>query len=437
MNARTKRQTKSVKRARRRKTRNTSARRARPKPSLAIVPVASQVVDYLRKEALSAPSIQQTVQKHKEIRHFIRRMLKNGIDYDEIPGTNGKTLLQPGAEKIALWLKVRPYFDTVESDLGLGHIENVIRCHLLPTLVYDLIMQVIEKGGSDVDKAVKAIIQASELSNASASCSTMETNFRYRWADMRDEEGNPIKPNKLEASRKIAVNMARWIPAKMKNGQIVAMTPTDKKQKMPAEYWIYQERVENPNIYDERNKVRQMGEKRAFVKSIKRMGALSQVFQEDPNEWPETLDVRPEKPPEEPFVAGQVERNEPTQPKAEAPKPQGNISVIWQDKDVARLAGDVASIKDQLLHQLSAFQLHGKEEFILQACYVAPLFELCARPDVNLKVTETQMKSEHKPRPASEACVEESGMIKNVKQGGGKSPNAQVLFNGVWLYCYS
>ncbi len=210
-----------------------------------------------------------------------------------------------------------------------------------------------------------------------------------------------------------------------------------KKQKMPAEYWIYQERVENPNIYDERNKVRQMGEKRAFVKSIKRMGALSQVFQEDPNEWPETLDVRPEKPPEEPFVAGQVERNEPTQPKAEAPKPQGNISVIWQDKDVARVAGDVASIKDQLLHQLSAFQLHGKEEFILQACYVAPLFELCARPDVNLKVTETQMKSEHKPRPASEACVEESGMIKNVKQGGGKSPNAQVLFNGVWLYCYS
>src|SRR5204862_502577 len=134
--------------------------------------------------------------------------------------------------------------------------------------VYDLIMQVIEKGGADVDKAVKAIIQASELSNASASCSTMETNFRYRWADMRDEDGNPIKPNKLEASRKIAVNMARWLPAKMNFGKIVPLSKNDQRKGMPIEYWIYQERVENPNIYDERNKVRQIGEKRSFVKAI-------------------------------------------------------------------------------------------------------------------------------------------------------------------------
>ena len=72
-------------------------------------------------------------------------MLKAGIDYDQIPGTNGKTLLQPGSEKIALWLKVRPLFDTVETDMGNGHIENVIRCHLVPMLVYDHIMQEIEK----------------------------------------------------------------------------------------------------------------------------------------------------------------------------------------------------------------------------------------------------------------------------------------------------
>lgn len=431
----------------RKRTRTVTAK-ARPKPSLDIVPVAptpAPIVDYLRKEALAAPSIQQTVQKHKEIRHFIRRMLKPGIDYDNIPGTNGKTLLQPGAEKIALWLKVRPYFETVENDLGNGHIEVVVRSHMLPTLVYDLIMQVIEKGGANIEASVQAIIRASELSNATASCSTMETNFRYRWADMRDEEGNPIKPDKLAASRKIAINMARWLPGKMKNGQIVAMTPAEKKAKMPAEYWIYQERVENPNIYDERNKVRQIGEKRGFVKSIKRMGALSEVFQEDPNEWPETLDVKPEAPTEEPFKAGVVERND--QPKAQTeavglePPPigRGHISLVWQDKDLAKVSGeDTKRIEDVLVGTLQGVKLQGKQEFILQACYVQALADFCARPHINIQITETQMEGQHKPKPASELCNEETGVIENAKQSTGKTtPNVQILFNKAWLYCYS
>jgi len=367
-------------------------------------------------------------------------MLKSGIDYDQIPGTNGKSLLQPGAEKIAVWLKVRPYFETVENDLGNGHIEVVVRGHMLPTLVYDLIMQVIEKGGQNIEAAVNAIIRASELSNATASCSTMETNFRYRWADMRDEDGNPISPNKLEAARKSAINMGRWLPAKMAFGKIVAMTQKDKKAKMPAEYWIWQERVDNPNIYDERNKVRQMGEKRGFVKAIKRMGALSEVFQEDPNEWPETLDVPAEKPAEEPFKPGVVEKdtpqNSPTLPNS--PQKKGHINVIWQDKDLARVTGDdTRAIEGQLTNQLMGTKLAGKQEFILQAPYIPLLFELCARPEVNIQITETQ-PAEHKPRPASASCVEETGLIKNVKKGDGKDPKAiQVLFNGAWLYCYS
>lgn len=441
MNARTKRRMKSKnvrRRVPRRKKRNTSTAKVQQKPSSAIVPVAPPAVDYLRKEALAAPSIQQTVQKHKEIRFFIKKQLKSGIDYDNIPGTNGKTLLQPGAEKIALWLKVRPYFETVETPMEGGHIEVVVRTHMLPTLVYDLIMQVIEKGGANIESSVQAIIRASELSNATASCSTMETNFRYRWADMRDEDGNPIKPNKLEASRTIAVNMARWLPAKMAFGKIVPLNKNDQKKGTPVEYWIYQERVDNPNIYDERNKVRQMGEKRSFVKSIKRMGALSEVFQEDPNEWPETLDVKPETPTEAPFVAGVVERNEATKPqtpqaKPEPSKPKGTISIVWQDKDLARVFGDTKAIEEKLVHSLMGIKLAGKEEFIVQAVYVPPLCELCATE--NLQVQETQLP---KHKPASENCVEEKGTIENAKASQGKTaPNVQILFNGAWLYCYS
>ncbi len=401
---------------------------------MAIVPQAqAPLKDYLRQEALRPPSIEETIHKHKAIRVFIRKMLKAGIDYDQIPGTDGKTLLQPGSEKIAVWLRVRPIFDTVENDLGNGHIEVVVRAHMVPLVVYDLIMQVIEKGGADVDKAVNAIIRASELSNATASCSTMETNFRYRWADMRDEDGNPVKPNKLEASRKVAVNMGRWIPAKMAFGKIVPMTQKDKKAKMPAEYFIWQERVDNPNIHDTRNNVRQQGEKRCFVKAIKRMGALSEVFQEDPNEWPETLDVKPE-PSEEPFVPGKVERNEPAPAAkpAEPAKPKLSISVVWQDKDLARVFGDTKAIEETLVRSFMGIKLAGKEEFIVQACYIPPLFELCTRE--NIQVQETQ----HKPKPVSPAAVEESGIIQNAKKSErGTTPNVQVLFNGAWLYCYS
>lgn len=402
------------------------------------------VVDYLRKEALAAPSIQQTVQKHKEIRFFIKKQLKSGIDYDNIPGTNGKTLLQPGAEKIALWLKVRPYFETVETPMEGGHIEVVVRTHMLPTLVYDLIMQVIEKGGGNIESSVQAIIRASELSNATASCSTMETNFRYRWADMRDENEVPVQPDKMKAARLKAINMGRHIPAKMHFGKIVPLTHADKKAKMAVEYWIWQERVENPNIYDERNKVRQMGEKRSFVKSIKRMGALSEVFQEDPNEWPETLDVKPENPTEEPFKPGVVERAAPlAKPgetvttnnfhERESSKPKGTISIVWQDKDLARVFGDTKAIEEKLVHSLMGIKLAGKEEFIVQAVYVPPLCELCATE--NLQVQETQLP---KHKPASENCVEEKGTIENAKASQGKTtPNVQILFNGAWLYCYS
>ena len=77
-------------------------------------------------------------------------------------------------------------------------------------------------------------------------------------------------------------------------------------------------------------------------------------------------------------------------------------------------------------------KLAGKEEFIVQACYIPPLFELCTRE--NIQVQETQ----HKPKPVSPAAVEESGIIQNAKKSErGTTPNVQVLFNGAWLYCYS
>src|SRR5690349_593118 len=222
------------------KTQNKSA------TETAIVPAKPEKLDYIRQEALRGPSIQEYADRHKEIRHFIRKSLKSGTDYDQIPGTNGKALLQPGAEKIAVWLKVRPYFEKTEIDMGHGHFEVVSRCHLLPYMVYTLIQDLLASNPSNVKEAVEAIIRASELSNAEASCSTMETNFRYRWADMRDENGKPL--NTLEgfdrkaAAKLSAISMGRYIPAKMDKGKIVAMSPKEKRARVPVEYWIWQER---------------------------------------------------------------------------------------------------------------------------------------------------------------------------------------------------
>ena len=215
-----------------------------------------------------APSIERTVERIEQVRRFVAKGLNVGlqqllkknprlpaddprrtdlmIDYGTIPGVNKNFLLQPGAEKICLWLNVRPTYETIERELEGGHLEVIAKCKLLSKAT-----------GEEV------------FSGPSCSCSSMETKFRYRF-EKRDVETIPA-PNQDEAKKLKSMGLGKWIKNKFpKAGQ----NP-----------WEWFDRIENRDIADTRNNVRQMAHKRALVKVVRNFGAMSEIFTEDPTEW--------------------------------------------------------------------------------------------------------------------------------------------------------
>ena len=142
---------------------------------------------------------------------------------------------------------MRPtYPETIERELEGGHLEVIAKCKLLSKAT-----------GEEV------------FSGPSCSCSSMETKFRYRF-EKRDPDTIPI-PNQDEAKKLKSMGLGKWIKNKFpKAGQ----NP-----------WEWFDRIENRDIADTRNNVRQMAHKRALVKVVRNFGAMSEIFTEDPTEW--------------------------------------------------------------------------------------------------------------------------------------------------------
>jgi hypothetical protein len=172
------------------------------------------------------------------------------IDWGTIPGVDKPFLKQPGAEKFLFWLNLRPKFIVreVQLDCGFGHMEIIAR-----VVVYS-------------KKTEEEVFEGPDCS-----CTTMESNYRFRFTE-RDAAEKP--PTQDEATKMKVAGLGKW--------RKKAIWAHGKKT---GEQWVWFDRVENPNIYDERNKVRQIGEKRALVKCIRNMGALSEIFVADPSEW--------------------------------------------------------------------------------------------------------------------------------------------------------
>lgn len=210
----------------------------------------------------AASLIHKTITDIETTRKFIVCAFKKDVDYGQIPGIDKKFLLQPGAEKFALWTRVRPVYEVDTEKLMDGHLDVVARCKLV----------------SIKDQQVMA-------EGPWCSFTTMESNSRYRWIQPVCPEcaGKPgqcpkcggkgfAMPAKEKAAEMKALGMGKWVPEKSKDGKTILG-------------WKWFERRDNPNIHDERNKARQMACKRAFVKAIRTMGALSEIFTEDPSEW--------------------------------------------------------------------------------------------------------------------------------------------------------
>lgn len=243
------------------------AKRRKKKPTTtAIVAVPPPVLD--RSQQLSViPKIKQTIENLERIRRFVSQCLnidlqraeaaakakgqkldeptrkRLEIDWGTIPSVDKPFLMQPGAEKMMKWLQLRPKFHTRDVDHPGGHLEVICHVVLFSTVTGEEVFE-----GPD------------------ASCTTYESNYRYIWAEAP-------KPNDAKVEEMKKANMGR-------NRQVTKWV-----NRQPQDVWQWQERIDNPNIWNERNKVRQIGEKRGLVKCLRQMGAISAIFNADPSEW--------------------------------------------------------------------------------------------------------------------------------------------------------
>ena len=93
-----------------------------------------------------------------QIQYLMKSVLQNGTHYGTVKGCGPKpTLLQPGAEKIALMFGFVPSYKVEREQLGGGHREYTVECTLKS-----------KKTGEVEGFGV-------------GECSTMESKYRYRW----------------------------------------------------------------------------------------------------------------------------------------------------------------------------------------------------------------------------------------------------------------
>jgi hypothetical protein len=249
------------------------ATKKRQKPDTAIV--VREVQQQLDSSAI--PRIAETVKNLERIRRFIQLSLnrdlrrelervklqlrppltdaertKLEIDYGTTPGIDKPYLKQPGAEKFLFWLNLRPKYTTTATELPGGHLEVV--SHV--TIIHKKTKEEVFEGPD-------------------CSCTTMESNYRFRWVARKDDNDQYEFPTEEEKIRLKMQGLGRF----RKIDEWIHGRKTGKK------ILVWYDRTENPNIADTRNTVRQISPKRALVKSVRGLGALSEIFSTDPGEW--------------------------------------------------------------------------------------------------------------------------------------------------------
>lgn len=199
--------------------------------------------------------VQQAMQRRQMVEAFAKNVMVDGTDYGAIPGTGGKkTLLKPGAEKLASFFGLLPDFIVTHSVLdfdgtGEGRGESLIyyrvRC--------DLYRGGVKVGAGD------------------ASCSSRESKYRWR-------NGARVCPH----CKQPAIIRGKeewgggWVCFK-KNGGCGAKF----KEGDAAIEGQSVGRTPNPDIADVDNTILKMAEKRALIAATLIATNVSDFFTQD------------------------------------------------------------------------------------------------------------------------------------------------------------
>jgi hypothetical protein len=191
-----------------------------------------------------------------KIQGLMKELLHEGEHYGVIPGTEKKSLLKAGAEKLSFTFRLLPKFRIAPRDLPNNHRE------------YDIVCELWHESGVFAGEGV-------------GSCSTMESKYRYRNIADFEDTGDSIPADSKE---KKAEYRKQGFGMKKINGQWAWVKYKDSA------------RTENPDIADVYNTVLKMAKKRALVDATITACAASDIFTQDvadPEEDSEPRDVTP------------------------------------------------------------------------------------------------------------------------------------------------
>lgn len=206
-----------------------------------------------RARFMPAMSIESAVERYNAVTEFVSRVLRRDVDYGVIPGTEKRTLLKPGAEKLTTFFGLSTRFELLEriEDWTGEH-------HGGEPFFYYLYRCRLTRG--DV-----------LIAEGDASCNSRETKYRWR-------ESQRACP----ACGVAAIIKGReeygggWVCFKKKGG-CGAKYP-DGDQAIESQQTG---RVSNPDIADQVNTIQKMAQKRALVGSVLLAVNASEFFTQD------------------------------------------------------------------------------------------------------------------------------------------------------------
>lgn len=226
--------------------------------------------------------IAQAQEWYRAFCEFTTSILRKGLDFGEIPGTNKPTLLKAGAEKLRF-------------AYGLG-------------VEMEMIDKTIDFDRPFVDFTYKCIVRSKagqKLAECEGNCNSMETKFGFLWVSIQElPDGTDISRLKTKTSGKkmqefdFSIEKAetsgqwgkpqeywnKWNQAIQDGKARQIMKKTKNGREMPA--WELDEqvtlyRIPNPDVMGLKNTIMKMAQKRAFVGAVLIATGASEFFTQD------------------------------------------------------------------------------------------------------------------------------------------------------------
>lgn len=172
-------------------------------------------------ETVEIDNIANTMAKIQQMQNVVKKTLKKGHDFGEVPGTSKPTLLKPGGEKICMLFGLNPEYEFLQTteDYDKEFFSYNIRCTLF-------------RNRQPVAQGV-------------GSCNSKEKKYRFVNVDTIPE------------------------------------TYIGQSEEYTDKYGRVRYKINNPDICSLVNTILKMAKKRAFIDAVLQVASLSEVFTQD------------------------------------------------------------------------------------------------------------------------------------------------------------